>query len=122
MTAAFWRCGGTGLVSLMLVACDDARPPEPPRGLRIACAAEGTQLAQNCMVEQSEGQQGLVLTVRRADGGFRRLLVARDGSGVTAADGAEPAVVRLRSPSEIEVQIDGDRYRLPARVDGGAGA
>ena len=119
---AFWRCGGTAFFSVMLAACGDKGPSEPPSGLRIACAAGGAQLAQNCFVEQSEGPQGLVMTVRRADGGFRRLLVARDGSGVAAADGAEPAVVRLRRANEIEVQIGGDRYRLPARVDGGAGA
>ncbi|MBB3910622.1 hypothetical protein [Sphingomonas desiccabilis] len=122
MRAVFWRCGGIGLLSLMLGACGDEGPSDPPRGLRIACATGGAQLAQTCFVEQSEAPQGLVLTVRRADGGFRRLLVAEDGSGVTAADGADPAVVHLRSPNEIEVEIGDDRFRLPARVDGGKAA
>jgi hypothetical protein len=33
-----------------------------------------------------------------------------------AADGAEPANVRIVGPNLIEVSIGGDRYRLPATV------
>ena len=47
-----------------------------------------------------------------ADGGFRRLLVGRDGR-ISAADGAEPANVTPRGPAGTEVEIGGDRFRLP---------
>jgi hypothetical protein len=57
-----------------------------------------------------------VLTLHNPDGGFHRLLVTKDGRGVVAADGAEPAIVRVVGEREIEVAIGGDRYRLPATV------
>jgi hypothetical protein len=59
---------------------------------------------------------GLSLTVRAPNGGFRRLLVTKDGRGVIAADGAVPARVCPVSANRIEVAIAGDRYRLPATV------
>ena len=69
-----------------------------------------------CEVERTSGPAGLVLTVRAPSGAFRRLLVTRDGRGVVAADGAEPAVVTVIDKSRIEVAIEGDRYRLPATI------
>lgn len=72
-------------------------------------------------MEQIATEQGTVLTVNAPDGGFRRLLVASDGRGVVAADGAEPAVVTPLDTHTIEVAIGGDRYRLPATVKPEAG-
>jgi hypothetical protein len=54
--------------------------------------------------------------VRKPDGGLRRFLVAQDGSGVAAADGAEQAVVTIIADNRIEVSIGGDTFRLPATV------
>ena len=85
---------------------------------RILCAHGDSGWARACNVEQTQTAAGLVLTVRHADDGrFHRLLVTRDGSGVGAADGAEPAVVHVVDGG-IEVTIGGDRYRLPATVRG----
>ncbi|MCA1749511.1 MAG: hypothetical protein ABR601_07215 [Parasphingopyxis sp.] len=89
----------------------------------VPCALAGAeQFGVDCTLDRSRTEEGLVLTVRHPDGGFRRLLVTDDGRGVIAADGAEQAVVSLRGDREIEVAIAGDRYRLPATVGpGGAG-
>jgi hypothetical protein len=84
---------------------------------RIDCATEGAvRFERVCTVERSMGGEGLVLTLRSPGGGFRRLLVTRDGRGVVAADGADPANVSLIDGDRIEVALAGDRYRLPATV------
>ena len=83
---------------------------------RIECAIDGAAFARACTVERSPGPEGLVLTVHAPAGSFRRLRVTKDGRGVVAADGAEPAKVAVLGPGRIEVAIGGDRYRLPATV------
>jgi hypothetical protein len=69
-------------------------------------------------VERVQGPEGTTLTIHHPDGGFRRLLVATDGRGVIAADGADQAVVSVVADNRIEVALAGDRYRLPATVKG----
>lgn len=83
---------------------------------RLLCARGNAELQRTCTVEQVRDAQGLVLTIRHPDGGFRRLRVTSDGRGVIAADGAEAAKVSVIGPADIEVAIAGDRYRLPATV------
>ena len=90
---------------------------------KIVCAPPGTtEFARACAVDRVESQDGLFLTIRHPDGGFRRLLVTKDGRGVIAADGAEPAAVTPVAANLIEVSLAGARYRLPATVRGGAAA
>ncbi|WP_419809631.1 hypothetical protein [Sphingomonas sp.] len=79
---------------------------------RFPCASGTAALAPVCTAERIRTAQGWVITVRHPDGHFRRLLV-KDDNSVTAADGAQPAVVR-QDGTEIEVAIANDRYRLPA--------
>ena len=83
---------------------------------RVPCARGTEPLALNCTVDRERRDDGLVLTLRRPDGGFRRLLVTRDGRGVIAADGAEPARVAVVDANRIDVVLGADRYRLPATV------
>ena len=84
---------------------------------RIDCQIEGSlSFEHNCIVETSEGADGPLLTIRKPDGGFRRLQVTSDGRGVIAADGAEMAVVTMLRDDRIEVAIGADRFRLPARI------
>ena len=86
-------------------------------GLSIDCALAGAQaFRQDCTVEQSAAGAGVTLTLRHADGGFRRLRVTQDGHGVASADGALPAQVALAGGDQIEVRVGDDRYRLPATV------
>jgi hypothetical protein len=92
-------------------------PPAATRAEdRIECAVDGAAAFERiCTVERTAGPEVLI-TLRSPSGGFRRLLVTRDGRGVTAADGAEPATVTIVGKDLIEVSIGSDRYRLPARV------
>lgn len=83
----------------------------------IYCAVDGASgFRPDCQIERTQGNEGVILTMRHPSGGFRRLLVTNDGRGLIAADGAEPAVVTPVSEREIEVAIAFDRYRLPATV------
>ena len=87
---------------------------------RIMCAqGEADKFARTCTIDREEASEGLILTVRHADGAFHRLLVTKDGRGVISADGAEAAKVTILDTQEIEVAIGGDRYRLPATVKPG---
>lgn len=84
---------------------------------KVECALPGEErFAFSCAIDIVQSQDGVFLTLRHPDGGFRRLLVARDGRGVIAADGAEQAHVTTLAPDLIEVEIAGARYRLPATV------
>jgi hypothetical protein len=79
------------------------------------CITGGTgEWAHDCLVER----QGDLLTIRHPDGGFRRFRVLADGRGLEAADGAEPAKLKITGKEQIEVATGDDRYRLPAQIAG----
>ena len=83
----------------------------------VPCASRGAaEFRRVCTIDRTQTQDGLFLTLRHPDGGFRRLLVTGDGRGVVAADGAETALVTPLGPNEIEVALGDARYRLPATV------
>jgi len=84
--------------------------------MHVPCAKGAAALAPDCTIEQSRGPDGVILTLRHADGGFRRLRVSPEGRGVVAADGAERARVTASTPGSIDVALGTDRYRLPATV------
>lgn len=105
--------------ALLLAACqaDGNQTATVEDDGRIDCRiGNDDQFHRFCSVERERTDQGTLLTVRKPDGGFRRLLATRDGRGVVAADGAEPAEVTIIGENLIEVAIAGDRFRLPARV------
>jgi hypothetical protein len=84
---------------------------------RIECRiGSARQFERFCTYERGRSEDGPTLTLRKPDGGFRRLLVADDGRGVVSADGAEPAEVTIVGEGRIEVEIGGDTFRLPATV------
>jgi len=86
---------------------------------RIVCAPAGNAaFSRQCTLDRVQSTEGLILTIHKPDGGFRRLLVVKDGRGVVAADGAEPAKVTIVADHQIEVAIGGDRFRLPATMKG----
>jgi hypothetical protein len=109
-------------LALLAAACGGgdadrgAAPPPSAEQDRIDCAVGGGPMERACTVETSEGEAGTLLTLRKPDGGFRRVRLADDGRGVVAADGAEPAEVAIVGDNRIEVTIGGDRFRLPATV------
>ena len=87
---------------LLLASCGG-----PPAANEVAAPDAGIACRPACTVERA----GDLITVRKADGGFRRLLVTRDG-GIAAADGAERAEsVRLEG-GMVRVSIGGDRFQL----------
>lgn len=115
------------LLALLLAACggsdepgamtNGAAAPEPGApDNRIECRPAGdAAFARACTVSTFDSAEGRLITIRKGDGGFRRLRVTTDGSGVVAADGAEQARVTILDGDRIEVEIGGDRFRLPAR-------
>lgn len=115
---AFLLLAGCGDAGAPGVTTNGAAPPAPGApDTRIECRTGGAgSFARACSVEGADSPQGRVLTLRKADGGFRRLLVTHDGRGVVAADGAERANVTILAGDRIEVEIGGDIFRLPATV------
>ncbi|MGA9582814.1 MAG: hypothetical protein WBR13_12690 [Allosphingosinicella sp.] len=105
------------LAALLPLVAACGGPPAATRAEdRIECAIDGARAFERvCTVERTRGPENL-FTLRSPDGGFRRLVATRDGRGVVAADGAEPATVTVVAKDLIEVAIGSDRYRLPARV------
>lgn len=114
------RISSALIITLSLAACGGKnQPAPPPPGDAIDCAPGGAAAFQRlCTVSEASGPDGPMLTVNNPDGGFHRLSVTRDGRGVIAADGAEPARVTVIGNGLIEVAIGTDRYRLPARIKG----
>jgi hypothetical protein len=113
-------------LALLAAACGPAAPsaeltngaaapaPGAPDN-RIECRLAGAAAyARACSVTAADSPRGRVLTVRKADGGFRRLLVTSGGRGVAAADGAERANVTVLGDGRLEVEIGDDSFRLPA--------
>ena len=86
-----------------------AAPPQGQPDNRIECQPVGaSSFTRACTVDRAGGR---VLTIRKADGGFRRLLWADDGHFV-AADGAQPAHETQLGGGRVEVEIGGDRFRF----------
>ncbi|HEX8191730.1 MAG TPA: hypothetical protein VF552_02420 [Allosphingosinicella sp.] len=103
------------LAALALLSCGESAE-QKAAGPAIECAIGGGEFARTCTVERTEGREGLTLTIRNERGGFRRILLPRDGSGARAADGAERAAVTVLPDRRAEVALGGDRYRLPAAM------
>jgi hypothetical protein len=114
------KIAGVALLCLALVACDS----EP-----VASTIASHQAVADCAIGSAAGwtrscraeQDGALLTLRHADGGFRRFTILDDGRGLAVADGAEPANVAIVDNSQIEIGVGGDRYRLPATIAGTTG-
>jgi len=110
-------------LSLLLAACGAEPPGEMTNGAaapapgepdpRIECRlGAATAFERLCSVEVAEEGERRVLTVRKPDGGFRRLVMAGGGQ-VAAADGAEQPRSSQMSDGRTEVSIGGDIFRLP---------
>jgi hypothetical protein len=114
-----YRLLPVALVFAVSLAACRPQPETPPRvdsvGDAIACALGGEgKFSSSCRVERSLAEGTLFLIVRHPDGAFRRFEVLRDGRGLAAADGAQPAALSMTG-EELEVAVGLDRYRFPAR-------
>lgn len=102
---------------LLLTACEREAAVEPTQvaGVAMPCALAGAETFDGaCRVVRTVADGRTLLTLIAPDGGFRRVEVAADGSGIAAADGALPARTRADGAGGIEIAIAEDRYRLPA--------
>jgi len=89
-------------------------------GLLNCAVGAAATLSRVCSVERQESDRGLILTVRHPDGGFRRLLVTKDGRGVVAAVVARSAQHQhIRSGRQA---TDGGGACLPCTAHHGEGA
>ena len=110
---------------LALLGCQDGEAA-PPEGYAendvIACRSGGAaEFAPDCGVERQLEKGTPVLLVRHTDGHFRRFAVKMDGTGLAAADGAEPVRQQVVD-GMLEVSVGSDAYRFPladAGYDGG---
>jgi hypothetical protein len=108
------RISSAAALALLAACSQAAEGPAAAAGDddRIDCAPGGAAtFGRDCLVERTTTAEGLVLTVRHPDGGFRRFLVTT--SGIAAADGAERAMVSARE-NDSEVVVGADRYRFSA--------
>jgi hypothetical protein len=106
----------TVILSLLLIlpgACHGEAQPEAGDSRAIACGPLGASAPASCQMQVREEGGTLHVTVRRPDGGFRRLIWPKDGP-IAAADGAEPLDVIPRAGHGVEARIDGWFYRLEA--------
>lgn len=86
---------------------------------KLSCALAGSErFTRTCSLERISNDEGKQMIFRHPDGGFRRFLVVTDGRGLVAADGADDAVVKVLDDKVIEVSVNGDRYQLPAKIEG----
>ncbi len=93
-----------------------AAPPPGEPDNRIECQPAGAAaFTRACTMENVASPQGQVLTIRKEDGGFRRLLIGRDGR-ISAADGAQATHIVSDTEAGTEVEIGGDHFRLPGRT------
>lgn len=107
---------GAGLALLLAACSGEAADQAVDENSLIACAIGGaSELTRNCSVERSVADGVLTLVIHHDDGGFRRLTVTTDGTGVITADGADAARITVFD-GEIEVVVGQDRYILPATI------
>ncbi len=79
---------------------------------RIECATGGAvDFSKACAIERDAGTR---IVLRNADGGFRRIDLAADGT-ITAADGSDTAQGKPLPDGRFELSLGRDRYRLPPR-------
>lgn len=90
-----------------------------PGPVVIACkVGQVAAFADDCTLEPRGTDAGgrRILVIAHKAGGFRRLLVARDGT-LGQADGAEPVALVRQDKGVAEIAIGTDRYRLiPAQL------
>ena len=103
------------VLALGVSACGDAPEDKVATAAlddRIECATGGaTDFSKACAIERGEGA---AITLRHADGGFRRIDLAEDGA-ITAADGSDIPAGRPLRNGRFELVLGNDRYRLPPR-------
>lgn len=95
---------------------EEAAPAVAQGDEQIACAVSGAQeFSEVCAVDRVQADGTMILIVRHPDGAFRRFEVVKDGRGLIAADGAEPAKTEIAG-DKLSVSIADHRYLFPAKI------
>ncbi len=104
-------------LALLLGACSPNASGASEAGVElIDCATGGAaDFTRACPVERGVQNGDPVLVVHNPNGAFRRFIVLDGGQSVTAADGAQ-ALAITGNGNGLEVSVDGDRYRFPAKM------
>lgn len=95
---------------LMLAACSKGAPDPVAAAKsedRVECATGAAVLAKDCAVDVT----GNTLTVRHADGSFRRFEIDANGDFGTA-DGADDVTGNRLSDGTIDVRVGEAHYRF----------
>jgi len=101
----------------VLAEAEERAASQAPDDGRIECAINGdSEFTRGCETERLSGEGGTTLIIRHPDGGFRRFNVLTDGRGLEAADGAEPAKIKIVEAGKIQISVGSDRYIMPAKV------
>lgn len=83
----------------------------------IPCALNGTaDFKAVCKHSISGPADATQLVLEGPEGDFRRFNLLKDGRGLEAADGAEPAQIAVRDDGTILVTVGADKFILPATV------
>jgi len=100
---------------VVLAACGtspDDRVASAAPDDRIECATSGAaDFSKACAIEKTDGT---LIVLRHADGGFRRIDIAADGT-ISAADGSDEPSGKVLPDGRFELSLGSDRYRLPPR-------
>ncbi len=107
-------CSSEGEAQAGSSAAAKAEAAAEPEDNSIACALAGAKsFGRTCSREISRDDVGEVWIVRHPDGGFRRFVLIDGGTRIATADG-DKEVATQRVGGELEVRVEGDRYRFPA--------
>jgi hypothetical protein len=106
-------CGAASEDKVAQIAQENRVASRPDDDGRIDCAVGGaTAFTRTCAVEKTAGT---LLILRHADGGFRRVDLAADGT-LSAADGSDEAEGKPLPDGRFELTLGRDRYRLPPAI------
>lgn len=95
------------LVALAACAKGEDKVASAAPGDRVECAVANDRMSSDCAIERS----GNTITVRHADGSFRRFEIDTEGK-FGAADGAEEVAGRRNADGSVDVSIGDRRYRF----------
>jgi hypothetical protein len=107
-------CSGGGDAQVGSSSAAKVEAAAEPEDTSVACALAGAKtFGRTCTRELSRDDVGEVWIVRHPDGGFRRFVLIDGGTRIATADG-DKEVATERIGGELEVRVEGDRYRFPA--------
>ncbi len=110
----------------LLASCGDdeadiaAAQEEALIGNKIECALNGADVfSASCATQRLTSENGTILMIRHADGGFKRFNILTDGRGLETAEGYDDSHIEIIDKDYIILTSGNDKYRLKAQFKGG---